>query len=85
MDCSLPGFSIHGIFQARILDWVTISFSRDLPDPGLNPGLLHCRQMLVVGMILFPFPFPPYGCDGLSYSSFLVFMKEVKVKLLSRV
>ena len=28
MDCSLPGFSIHGIFQARILEWVTIPFSR---------------------------------------------------------
>ena len=28
MDCNLPGFSVHGIFQARILDWVAISFSR---------------------------------------------------------
>ena len=28
MDCSLPGSSVHGIFQARILDWVAISFSR---------------------------------------------------------
>ena len=28
MDCSLPGFSVHGIFQARILEWVAISFSR---------------------------------------------------------
>ena len=28
MDCSLPGFSIHEIFQARILEWVTISFSK---------------------------------------------------------
>ena len=27
MDCSLPGSSVHGIFQARILDWVAISFS----------------------------------------------------------
>ena len=27
-DCSLPGFSIHGIFQARTLEWVAISFSR---------------------------------------------------------
>ena len=27
MDCSLPGFSIHGIFQARILEWIAISFS----------------------------------------------------------
>ena len=27
MDCSPPGFSVHGIFQARILEWVAISFS----------------------------------------------------------
>ena len=27
MDCSLPGSSVHGIFQARILEWVAISFS----------------------------------------------------------
>ena len=28
LDCSLPGFSVHGIFQARVLEWVAISFSR---------------------------------------------------------
>ena len=28
MDCSLPGSSIHGIFQARVLEWVAVSFSR---------------------------------------------------------
>ena len=28
MDCSLPGSSVHGIFQARLLEWVAISFSR---------------------------------------------------------
>ena len=28
MDCSLPGFSIHGIFQARVLEWGAIAFSR---------------------------------------------------------
>ena len=28
MDCSLPGFSVHGIFQARVLEWGAISFSR---------------------------------------------------------
>ena len=33
MDCSLPGSSIHGIFQARILEWVVISFSRRSPQP----------------------------------------------------
>ena len=33
MDCSLPGSSVHGNSQARILEWAAISFSRDLPDP----------------------------------------------------
>ena len=34
MDCSLPGSSVHGIFQARILEWVAIAFSiyEDLQD-----------------------------------------------------
>jgi len=27
MDCSLPGFSAHGIFQARVMEWVAIAFS----------------------------------------------------------
>ena len=37
MDYSLPGFSVHGIFQVRILVWVAIPFSRDLPNPGIEP------------------------------------------------
>ena len=34
MDCSLPGSSIHGILQARVLEWVAISFSRGSSQPG---------------------------------------------------
>ena len=37
MDCSQRGSSVHGISQARILEWVAISFSRDLLDPGIEP------------------------------------------------
>ena len=37
MDCSPPGSSLHRIFQARILEWVAISSSGDLPDPGIKP------------------------------------------------
>ena len=33
MDCSPPGFSVHGILQARILEWVAISFSRGSSRP----------------------------------------------------
>jgi len=38
MDCSLPGSSVHGILQARTLERVSIPFSGDLPDPGIEPG-----------------------------------------------
>ena len=33
MDCSLPGSSVHGIFQARVLEWVAITFSRESSQP----------------------------------------------------
>ena len=33
MDCTLPGSSVHGILQARILEWVAISFSRGFSQP----------------------------------------------------
>ena len=32
MDCSLPGSSIHAIFQARVLEWVAIAFSVDMTE-----------------------------------------------------
>ena len=37
MDCSLPGSSLHGIYQARILEWVAISSSRG-SDSGIEPA-----------------------------------------------
>ena len=37
MGCSPPGSSVHGILQARILQWVAIPFSEVLPDPGIEP------------------------------------------------
>ena len=36
----MPGSSVPGISQARILKWVAISFSGDLPDPGIEPASL---------------------------------------------
>ena len=37
MDCSLPGSSVHGLFHARILEWVAISFSWVLKSDNLCP------------------------------------------------
>ena len=42
MGCSLPGSSVHGILQARILKWLLCPLSRDLLDPGIKP----CRYLL---------------------------------------
>ena len=38
MGCSLPGSSVHGILQGRILKWIAISFPGELPDSGIEPG-----------------------------------------------
>ena len=51
MDCSPPGSSVHGILQARILEWVAIPFSKGFSQSrdrwvDHNTGLLHCRQIL---------------------------------------
>ena len=50
MDCNLPGPSVHRTYLARILEWVAISFSGDLPGPGIKSvspaSLLHCRWIL---------------------------------------
>ena len=50
MDCKPPGSSVHGIFQARILEWAAISFSRESSQPGdhIHLSCVSCigRQVL---------------------------------------
>ena len=41
MDCGLPGSSVQGILQARILEWIAMPSSS---DPGIEPRLLHLLQ-----------------------------------------
>ena len=40
MDCSLPGSSVHGILQARILEWIAIPFYRGCSQPRIEPRSL---------------------------------------------
>jgi hypothetical protein len=41
------GYTVHGILQARILEWVAFPFSRAIfPTQESNQGLLHCRHIL---------------------------------------
>ena len=46
MDCSLPGFSAHGIFKARILEWVAIPFYRGSSLEGYDPGIISRSSTL---------------------------------------
>ena len=47
MDCSLPSSSIHGIFQAKVLEWrCHFLLQAIFPTKGSNLGRLHCRKML---------------------------------------
>ena len=59
MDCSLPGSSIHGILQARVLEWVAIAFS----DSILNSRdiTLPTKVRLVKAVV---FPVVMYGCES---------------------
>ena len=46
VDQSLPGSSVHGILQARILEWVAMSFSRNLLKPGIEPTSLTSPALI---------------------------------------
>ena len=46
MECNLLGSAVRGISQARILEWVPISLSKDLPDPGIELMSHICGQIL---------------------------------------
>ena len=63
MDCSLPGSSVHGIFQARVLEWVAIAFSMTNLDSILKSRdiTLLVKVHLVKNMV---FPVVMYGCES---------------------
>jgi len=49
MDCSLPGSSIHGIFQARVLEWGAIAFSNQ--RPAANSKICEAKLIKLKGDI----------------------------------
>ena len=80
MDCSLPGSSVHGIFQAGVLEWGAIAFSGlpftkvvqstpPNPSPSIYPPWLH-RSLL---LLLLCNSLVPRGCHLVSYWTCLCF------------
>ena len=67
MDCSIPGSSSHGIFQARVLEWVTISFSRSSPlgfrkTQNLRRGIFAQLPFLIAHNVFLCFLLVPLDC-----------------------
>ena len=53
-DCSPPGFSVQRILQARLLDWVDMPSSQDLPAPGIEPMSLMSPALRADSLPLVP-------------------------------
>ena len=51
IDCSTPVSSVHRILQTRILEWVAMPFSRELPDPGIEPRSPALQQTLLFELL----------------------------------
>ena len=55
MNCSPPGFSVHGILQARMLEWVVMPSSRGSSPPTIAGGFFRAeplgKSMLLVGVV----------------------------------
>ena len=85
MDCSLPASSVHGILQARILEWIAISFSRGSSQPG---NQTHISYASCIGKQVFYHQYhlgsPPHTPQGgqkengsLSGPSHIALVKEL--------
>ena len=69
LDCSPPGFSVHGILQARVLEWVAITFSKASSQPRNGSPVSR-----IAGRLFLPsepqnpyyFTFPPVGKEQIS-------------------
>ena len=68
MDCSLPGFSVHGILQARTLEWVAISFSNAWKWEGKVKSLSRVWLLATPWTAAYQAP-PSMGFSGQQYCS----------------
>ena len=79
MDYSPPGFTVHGILQARILEWLPFPPPGDLPNPGIEP---QCPALQADSL-----PSEPPGKQVLNINM-IIFAKKIptsmSIKILSK-
>ena len=79
MDCSLPGSSVHGIFQATILEWAAISFSRGSSQPRDQTQVSRS-----VGRCFYHLSHQGSQKKNYTFSNFKLFMLLFLIELSSR-
>ena len=89
MDCSVPGSSVHGIFQARVLEWGAIAFSRrsslgaDIPKSGTSRAC-SCHGQILVFQFLNSSQLVPFSVCVAQTVKRLSTMRETRVRSLGR-
>ena len=72
MDCSLPGSSVHGIFQARVLEWGAIAFSTRQHIKSIDitlPTQVHLVKAMVFPVVMYGYEFEQALGDGEGWGS----------------
>ena len=75
MDCSLPGSSVHGIFQARILEWIAISFTQKWFSEG---DIVKSGKDIICGIVMCFWHLLQIDCQP-TFLSIITFLKQVSV------
>jgi len=81
MDCSLPGFSVHGILQARTLKWVAISFSNAWKWKVKVKSLIRVWLLATPWTAAYQAP-PPMGFSGQQYWSGVPLPSPININIL---
>ena len=83
MDCSPPGSSVHGISQARILEWVTIPSSRESTSPALAGGFFQFSSVQSLSRVrLFVTPWTAACQASLSITNSRSLLKLKSIELV---
>ena len=78
MDCSLPGFSVHEIFQARVVEWGAM----DLSELRMKPWVIKTISEVENSLLLFIYVFKQYLFR--TYYDQILMVSDVKIRVLSK-